>query len=212
MDHRPPPAIGARTAAGGLTLAVHGLLVTALLMEDRGLMRPLPASRAPADIWIHLAPVLVTEQVEPAHQTAPPSSQRAMTARADAGALSPPSPQTAPRIPAEPPAESPVNWDLAAEKRTSNYGEEDTPPPFGLPAAKMRESCKPRDSSFEWSPAEERAGLYPLPYMMVGERCVIGLAFFGCALGEAPPPNTHLFDDMQKGLTAKSVPDPDYCD
>jgi hypothetical protein len=35
-----------------------------------------------------------------------------------------------------------------------------------------------------------------LPYMEIGKRCAIGLGFFGCGIGELPPPNGHLFDGM----------------
>src|SRR5690606_38370988 len=115
---------------------------------------------------------------------------------------------------AEPgPAPAPVDWALAAANRASNYGAEVKPPAFNGPVAKLREPCEPRDSSFEWSPVEKKAGLFPLPYVMLGERCVVGLGFFACALGDLPPPNKHLFDDMQQGLTPdSSVPDPHSCD
>lgn len=53
----------------------------------------------------------------------------------------------------------------------------------------------------------------PLPYMMIGERCVIGLGFFGCALGALPEPEKGLFDDMRAGLTQESsIPGVDTCD
>ncbi len=55
---------------------------------------------------------------------------------------------------------------------------------------------KPR--SFEWRPNPrlvEFAGL--LPYVHVGDRCVVGLGFFGCGVGSAAKANGHLFDGMK---------------
>lgn len=215
MDHRPPPAIGARTAAGGLTLVVHGLLVTALLMEDRDLIRPLPASRAAALAWIHLASIRIPPAVESARRERSATAVRAIAPRGREIVVAPPPAQPAQPASdsiAEEPVPPPSDWELLAQQRGGTYGRETDRTTFSAPVEKMRKPCRPRDSSFEWSPAEERSGLYPLPYVLVGERCVIGLGFLGCALGEMPPPNKHLFDDMQKGLTAKSVPDPDSCD
>lgn len=216
MDHRPPFAIGARTAAGGLTLAVHGLLLTVLLLEDRELRRPLPSSRTLAQTWIHLAPVQAPPREAPearipaAPATAPEDVQAVLPASLEAVATM----EAEPASPAGPaPVPAPIDWATAAADRASHYGEEEKPPAFDGPVATLREPCKPRDSSFEWSPAEKKAGLFPLPYVMIGERCVVGLGFFACALGALPPPNKHLFDDMQQGLTpGSSVPDPHFCD
>ncbi len=97
-----------------------------------------------------------------------------------------------------------------AARHAEKDGRPDT---FSPPPETLREPCKPRDSSFERGRDEKRAGLLPLPYVRVGKRCIVGLGFFACNLGELPKPNTHLFDDMQQGKTPdSSVPDPDFCD
>lgn len=214
MDHRPPHAIGARTAAGGLTLAVHGLLLTVLLLEDLDLTRPLPPSRAPARVWIHLTAIQPTQppagtaqpEINPVVVRAIAPRERGFPAPALAAPEEPPSITEEDAVPSSP------DWELLAQQRGGTFGRESDRSTFSAPAASLRKPCKPRDSSFEWSPAEERTGLYPLPYVLVGERCVIALGFLGCALGELPPPNKHLFDDMQRGLSAKPVPHPDFCD
>jgi hypothetical protein len=58
--------------------------------------------------------------------------------------------------------------------------------------------CKPRRYEFKWSREPgtlEWDGL--LPFVRLGERCVIGLGFFGCGIGPLPEPNGELFDGMQ---------------
>lgn len=119
--------------------------------------------------------------------------------------------------PAEPSEEaSPARIDWYAEAArlaAQGAGEPKAPATLGKPLQKMREPCKPRESSFEWSPEEAKAGLFPLPYVIIGERCLVTVGFFSCVLGELPPPNKHLFDDMQAGRTPdSSVPDPNVCD
>jgi hypothetical protein len=66
-------------------------------------------------------------------------------------------------------------------------------------------NCKPRPK-FEWAPP--KAGFAQgLPYVMLGDRCVIGLGFFGCSLGK-PPANGDLFDGMDDpDRDHSSVPD-----
>jgi hypothetical protein len=54
-------------------------------------------------------------------------------------------------------------------------------------------NCKP-STAFKWAPP--KAGFANgLPYFTVGDRCVIGLGFFGCGLGK-PPADGKLFDGM----------------
>jgi len=46
-----------------------------------------------------------------------------------------------------------------------------------------------------------------LPYVRLGEQCVLGLGFFGCAFGRAPP-ESHLFDGLKDpDRPRSSVPD-----
>jgi hypothetical protein len=61
----------------------------------------------------------------------------------------------------------------------------------------------------EWEPEPKRFGLEGLlPFVRINERCVIGLGFFGCALGKMPEPDGHLFDDMKDpDRPTSSVPD-----
>jgi len=67
-------------------------------------------------------------------------------------------------------------------------------------------NCKPAPE-FRWAPP--RAGFSDgLPYMRVGERCVVGLGFFGCSIGK-PAARADLFSGMDDPRRERSsVPDP----
>ena len=65
-----------------------------------------------------------------------------------------------------------------------------------------------RQPSFEWHPEPRKAGFSGLlPYVRLGKRCILGLGFFGCAIGELPKADGTLFDDMgDPNLRRSSVP------
>jgi hypothetical protein len=100
----------------------------------------------------------------------------------------------------EGPGSNAIDWQLEAERsaravvernaksREKRIGEH-PPSPF-------REKPKPKE--FPWDPEPDKAGLAAgfIPYVVIAERCVVGLGFFGCALGKKPPANGHLFDGM----------------
>jgi hypothetical protein len=68
-------------------------------------------------------------------------------------------------------------------------------------------NCKP-PPEFKWAPP--KAGFANgLPYITVGDRCVVGLGFFGCGFGK-PPANGKLFDGMDDpNRDRSSVPEPE---
>jgi hypothetical protein len=67
--------------------------------------------------------------------------------------------------------------------------------------------CHPNLAPVPWEPEEKRFGFAgPLPYVRLGP-CVLGLGFWGCGLGKAPPGNSHLFDSMRNPDRSGSVPD-----
>ncbi|MEP7311935.1 MAG: hypothetical protein ABI859_05095 [Pseudomonadota bacterium] len=111
---------------------------------------------------------------------------------------------------------APVDWAnearLAARAATDGAGKS-TARDFDAPIKPSRTRCEKRASSFEWNPEPKKAGFAGiLPYVRLG-RCVVGLGFFGCPIGEPPEPNSHLFDDMKNpDRVASSVPDVDRCD
>jgi hypothetical protein len=114
----------------------------------------------------------------------------------------------------EGPGSNAIDWQLEAERAARATVER---------AAKSREKHigqhppspfreKPRPKEFEWDPEPKKAGLAAgfIPYVVIGQRCVVGLGFFGCALGKKPPANGHLFDGMKDpNRVHSSVPDID---
>lgn len=91
------------------------------------------------------------------------------------------------------------------------------PEKFSAPPTTARKPCESPKSSFVWNPEIPHAGFtktpIPLPFVQLGKRCIVGLGFFGCNLGDLPEPNSHLFDDVKEGKTVKSsIPDPNVCD
>ncbi len=65
---------------------------------------------------------------------------------------------------------------------------------------------------FEWDPEPDQVGLAEgfIPYVRIGQRCVVGLGFFGCNLSKLPEANSHLFDGMHDpDRQRSSVPDVD---
>jgi hypothetical protein len=79
---------------------------------------------------------------------------------------------------------------------------------FAKPKSSPVQPAK-RPHQFEWNPEPETVGFAGLlPFVRLGKRCIVGLGFFGCALGELPEPNGHLFDDMRNpDRPRSSVPD-----
>ena len=112
------------------------------------------------------------------------------------------------------PGTNAIDWQLEAQrsahivagqnpKRGEKRFGEHPPSPF-------REKKKPKE--FEWNPEPKKAGLAAgfIPYVVIGQRCIVGLGFFGCALGKRPEANGHLFDGMHDpDRERSSVPDID---
>jgi hypothetical protein len=214
MHNRPPVALGARVAAGGLTLAVHGLLVLVLLLEDRDVRQPLTAARRLPGSWINLSSLPLPSPELALQTPRPPPRNPASPTVISPGTTATPGENATPQAADTSAAPSGIDWQAAAERlaaRNAQGGDEqDT---FSRAPQKMREPCQPRDSSFEWHPEEKKYGLLPLPYIIVAERCLVTLGYFSCSLGPLPEPDKHLFDDMQQGWTPdSSVPDPNFCD
>jgi hypothetical protein len=73
----------------------------------------------------------------------------------------------------------------------------------------MLPRCNKQPRPFEWNPEQKRVGFAGvLPYVRLGDFCVLGLGFFACAVGERPRANIHLFDEMDNpNRPRSSVPD-----
>ena len=215
-------------------MGVHGLLVMLLLLEDEMILRDSPLPRRLMGMWIHLP--RPTPHEEPVALPQPSSTTRADRAPAVAPitlAQDQPAPSepTAPTGPAAPPR---VDWRSEAASVAALIAREKEGPPktFSGPVEKMREPCKPAESSFkmksrkkeepEPSPPSwtEMVGPPRGSVMMGGTRVgIIPLVGGGGGIGwltlgwEEPEPDKHYFDDMKAGKNqVSSVPDPNVCD
>lgn len=90
-----------------------------------------------------------------------------------------------------------IDWRReAARSADTAIRMQSAPGPRGFEERAPAESpVKPK--AFGWDPSPGKVGISGgLPYVEVGKRCVIGLGFFGCAIGELPAPNGELFEGM----------------
>ena len=89
---------------------------------------------------------------------------------------------------------------ISQEKRKCDPGPE---PNTFLPR------CTPPEHEFDWNPEPPTVAFSGgLPYVHVGEYCVVGLGFFACALGK-PEANGQLFEHMREpDRDRSSVPEP----
>jgi hypothetical protein len=196
-------------------LAGHGLLLVLVLrIESQSGSRNPEAAAAKAMFWLSLTPPPVARQNSKQPVPANPKTLPRRALQPDAPAPSPPitTPEPSPRIDWS--REAAVAAAAAAQAASAAADRATTlsPPPQAL-----RKPCQPRESSMKWQPsrvgmAGTEGGLH-LPYVALGKRCVIGLGFFGCAMGELPEVNGHLLDDMHDpNLSRSSVPAVDACE
>ena len=123
---------------------------------------------------------------------------------------------TAITLPLSQPPAPLIDWTLEAERAARDAAaerEQPGPRTFGEHPVSPYRRCKPRESSFEWDPEPDKAGFAGgLPFVRLGERCIVGLGFFGCAIGKLPEANGELFADMHSAQEPESsVPDLDDC-
>jgi hypothetical protein len=108
-----------------------------------------------------------------------------------------------------------IDWKLEAERSAHVIAEQSSKrgPRRKLgehPVSPFRE--KPKQKEFTWDPEPPKAGFAQglIPYVRIGQRCVVGLGFFGCNLSKLPQGNSHLFDGMHDlDRNRSSVPDID---
>jgi hypothetical protein len=107
----------------------------------------------------------------------------------------------------------PIDWKRAATQAASAVVDEAISrekrkcDPSDTPNSFLPRCTPPPAVEFDWAPP--RAGFENgLPYVRIGDRCVVGLGFFGCALG-TPPAKGDLFEGMREPDGDKSsVPEP----
>jgi hypothetical protein len=210
---RPLRPVRVRAAAIVLALLAHVLV---LLLFSFGNRRS-----SPEELVLQYVSIWMPDQPPSARAPEPPRVPQPQPLPRQSRAPIP-APQSAPEViapdvPPEsgtpPPESSPpaIDWyGEAAKAAARSASKGDQPEAFSPPPKPLRGPCKPRKHSFEWNPEPKKAGLLPLPYVRVGG-CIFMLGFFSCT--SEPPPNGHLFDDLQKGdRPVSSVPDPEICE
>jgi hypothetical protein len=220
---------GDKAAAAALTLAVHGLFLLMVLVESSMPPRPLPPSRQPVSMWIHL-PVPQPPEVPVPREEMPAVTQAtARISRQPATAITLPPVADSPAPSTSEDAPPAVDWYAeAARVRGQREAEEEfRNKVIGAPVAKMREPCEVQESSmFPWTKEEIMKKENPDPpahwssmtgppagsVKIGGVRVGIIGGGVSIPLGK-PEPNKHLFDDMMEGKSPpSSVPDPNVCD
>lgn len=94
-----------------------------------------------------------------------------------------------------------IDWEAAGRETARAHAQlpearrdcDENPPP-----GSMRPRCHPAPHAFGWHPEPrtvEWAG--PLPFVHIGKHCILGLGFFGCAVGKLPEADGHLLDGMR---------------
>ena len=119
-------------------------------------------------------------------------------------------PPSASPEPEAPPPQAPIDWHAQGERAARITAEklgQSEHRPFGQPRQRSRPADQPRQ--FEWDSEPDTIGFSGLlPYVRIGKRCVVGLGFFGCAIGKLPEANGDLFEGMRDpDRPQSSVPD-----
>ena len=196
------------TAALGAVI-LHLAVVWLLLYAARQTAQ-LPEAEF-ASVWLLLdpgTPVAPIEAPPPRPAVAAPRTRTAVSSAESKPDAAPPA-VAAPAMPN-------VDWRQAATQAVQRAGASSLarrPRGFGAVPSPQYRKCKPPKLNFEWDPDALKTGLDAiLPSFRVGKRCFIMPPFFSCALGELPPPNSHLLDDMKDpNRDRNSVPGSGHC-
>ena len=189
-------ALWRRGAMVGFVLLAHALILWLLLQVRAPLSRPTGLERLTI---VYLPPPERPETEDASIRPAPSLSHRPLSHR--------PAEVPGPSMPAAPgaaPAGQPPAIDWAAEQKQAaeSQGREI----WKRLSQRCRDAqalhvfppeCHRYVAPEPWEPEEKRFGMEgALPYVRLG-RCVVGLGFWGCAVGKPPPPNGHVFDRMR---------------
>lgn len=199
---------GRRTTAALGAVILHLAAVWLLLNTTR--QTPQVPETEITSVWLLLdpdTPEAPIEAAKPPAVAAPRARTSVSSAESKPGAA-PPAVAT-PSIPN-------VDWRQAAAQAVRRAGTsllERKPRGFGAVPSPQYRKCKPKKESFEWDPDALKSGLDAiLPSFRIGKRCFIVPPFFSCALGELPPPNSHMLDDMKDpDRDRNSVPGSGLC-
>lgn len=193
---------------GGHMLMI-AVLVTGRLSDQRKVTEDIPQPL----IWIPVRPDPPPE--EPKRATAAPQSrlQKLQVIHTEPPVGAAPTPALSPSPSPEPDTYGALDWSLEAEKVAKSMAPgmiselQRTCAQAERRAQALPEGCQKHIAAKTWEPEPKRAGFIGIfPYVRVG-RCIIGLGFWGCAIGTQAPDGS-LFEDMRNpDRPRSSVPD-----
>lgn len=198
-----------RFAAATAVLIVHGLLILLFLRADRGTKANPPQEIIRTGILYLLTLPRQRSQARSPTRAAPGrSSGKSRTPTvAHTPAVAMPPEASSISVPDRPK----LDWHEAAHEvarsLTSRHGTKVHPGSGGHPPSPYRD-CEPQPQ-FAWDPEPTRVGLIDhwLPYLRLGDHCIVTLGMFGCVVGHLPGPNGQLFDRViGKKATQRSTP------
>jgi hypothetical protein len=210
------PSVRKRLGFWVIVIGLHGALVLLFSVdrtEERGEAEAEPR-RAMTVVFLDTP----LEPVPEKQELPPPERQRVARAprRAGASTSGDTSASTAITTPATPGDSPSIDWEHEREvtaqamlpelmKQNQSKCEAERRPGSMLPG------CRKPAKDPEWEPEPSVLGIEGLlPFVRLGKRCVVGLGFFGCALGKLPEANSHLFDEMRNpDREHSSVPEVD---
>jgi hypothetical protein len=200
-----------------IILGGHALLIIVFTGGRRQVVPQLPEDAPSPGILVFLndaAPDAAAESVTqaPVLASVPIIPPRLSAPQIDSESTAITLPSEAP----EGPGTNAIDWQLEAErsaKATAGQSTRRGPKRIGEhPPSPFRE--QPRSPEFAWAPPKAGFSEGMIPYVHIGQRCIVGVAItgpvFGCALGKLPEANGHLFDGMtDRNRQRSSVPDID---
>ncbi len=211
-------------AVWAVAVSGHLLLVMAFLSANRSALRMLAATPSgPLLVLIDIAPRPWIPQQSLTTDEGDARARRLARQAASTGpAVSNPVPPSAVvPVSVETPAVQPraavhVDWQRESELVGKRVGAAAATPSVGSftpPPAPATHVCEKPKQHSPWNRELKRAGFIgALPYVRVGKRCLVGLPFFGCAIGHLPEPDGALFTDMGAvDRSRSSVPDIPDC-
>lgn len=183
-----------------VVLILHGLLILIFLRADRGAESTHPQE----GVHVRILYLLTLPRLGPRA----PGVVRELTrrGRGNSGSRIVPAPVRV-RPPPAPTISVPygpaIDWQQAADEvarsLTSKHGTK-VHPGSGEHPPTPYEDCEPQPQ-FAWDPEPKRVGLIDhwLPYLRLGNHCIVTLGMFGCVIGQLPAPNGHLFERAAAG-------------
>ncbi len=196
-------------AVWAVAVAGHLMLVMAFLSANRSAARMLSAARnGPLLVLIDISPRPSIPQQSLTSDAGDARARRQVPHAASAG------PAVEQPAAVQQRAAVHIDWQRESELVGKRVGAATpaassfTPPP--TPSTHVCEKSKQHPP---WNRELKRAGFIgALPYVRVGKRCLVGLPFFGCAIGHLPEPDSELFTDMGAvDRSRSSVPDIPDC-